>query len=301
MSQANSAAVMPSTEGNPPERAPVTDHLSVRPANAGPREVHFQFEQQQQRMGGALGVSVLSHAAFIVAIFLFIRFVPEPVRTAILPDRLNDDIVWLTQPGPGGGGGGGNKSPDPPKKAELTGKEKITVPAIKAPDPTPTKPEEPPVEQLDIPARTMAADTAVAAPGVLDSTRTDTSSTGSGTGTGAGSGQGSGLGEGSGGGTGGGVFQVGNGVESPRPIRQPKPSYTSEAMRAKVQGVTLLECIVEKDGSIDDCKVRRSLDQAFGLDQEAIKAARQWRFQPGTRQGEPVRVAVIIEMGFTLR
>jgi TonB family protein len=45
----------------------------------------------------------------------------------------------------------------------------------------------------------------------------------------------------------------------------------------------------------------RSLDSAFGLDQEAIKAARQWRFAPGTKQGEPVPVLVTIAIAFTLR
>ena len=43
------------------------------------------------------------------------------------------------------------------------------------------------------------------------------------------------------------------------------------------------------------------IDPVFGLDQEAIKAARQWRFAPGTRMGQPVPVQVIIELEFTLR
>ncbi len=52
----------------------------------------------------------------------------------MLPDSLNDRIIWLATPGPGGGGGGGgNKSPEPPRKAELPGKDKITVPVVKAP------------------------------------------------------------------------------------------------------------------------------------------------------------------------
>jgi outer membrane biosynthesis protein TonB len=47
--------------------------------------------------------------------------------------------------------------------------------------------------------------------------------------------------------------------------------------------------------------VVRSLDNTFGLDQEAIKAAKQWRFRPGTRLGEPVPVLITIELAFTLR
>jgi protein TonB len=72
-------------------------------------------------------------------------------------------------------------------------------------------------------------------------------------------------------------------------------------MRAKVQGVVLLECVVQTDGGVGNCSVQKSLDSSFGLDQEAIKAARQWRFRPGTRMGEPVPVLVTIELTFTLR
>ena len=68
-----------------------------------------------------------------------------------------------------------------------------------------------------------------------------------------------------------------------------------------VQGSVLLECIVNTKGEVTAIKVLRSLDANFGLDQEAIKAARQWRFAPGTRLGEPVSVVVSIELGFTLR
>jgi protein TonB len=47
--------------------------------------------------------------------------------------------------------------------------------------------------------------------------------------------------------------------------------------------------------------VTRSLDAEYGLDQEAIAAAKKWKFKPGTRQGKPVPVLVTIELTFTLR
>jgi len=55
------------------------------------------------------------------------------------------------------------------------------------------------------------------------------------------------------------------------------------------------------DGACGEVTVVRSLDSVFGLDLEAIKAARQWRFKPGTRLGEPVSVPVTIELDFVLR
>ena len=65
--------------------------------------------------------------------------------------------------------------------------------------------------------------------------------------------------------------------------------------------MVLLECVVRPDGSVGNVQVVRSLDSTFGLDQEAVNAARQWHFAPGTRMGEPVAVLVTIELTFTLR
>ena len=75
---------------------------------------------------------------------------------------------------------------------------------------------------------------------------------------------------------------------------------SSHALRTD-QGTVLVECVVRQDGSVGDVQVVRSLDPTFGLDQEAIKAAKQWRFRPGTRLGEPVPVLITIELTFTLR
>jgi periplasmic protein TonB len=278
----------------------VSSHLSVRPDTDGPVEVRFMFDQPDgQRIGRSLGAGLLTEIAAVGLVLLVMSLLPKKVYEAVLPDRLSDDIVWLSQPGPGGGGGGGNKMPDPPKKAELKGQQKISVPTPPEPKPEPPK-VEPPVEQLNIPAQTLAA-APVVSPGALSPNPNETQSTGSGSGTGAGPGQGSGLGPGFGGGTGGGAYRPGNGVNLPQPLKEVKPQYTADAMRAKVQGTVLLECVVLPDGSVGSVEVVRSLDSAFGLDQEAIRAAKQWRFRPGTRFGEPVAVLVTIELTFTLR
>jgi protein TonB len=312
MSQTQSSAMMPSTSPQAPvEQTQTLGHLTVRPEGLGPAEVHFSFEQQEKRMGGAIGVSILSHVALLLVFLLIASLVPERVREAILPDRLPNEIVWLAQPGPGGGGGGGgNEMKEPPKKAELPGKDKISVPVVKPPSVELQKPEPAPEPQpeVNIPAQTMAA-AETTAPGVIESQSAGTVSqgtgsgggAGTGTGTGMGPGQGSGLGPGYGGGTGGGAYRPGNGVEIPRIIREVKPQYTAEAMRAKIQGAVWLECIVLPDGSVGEVRISKSLDSTFGLDQEAVRAAKQWRFQPGTRFGEPVPVLITIELSFTLR
>ena len=96
------------------------------------------------------------------------------------------------------------------------------------------------------------------------------------------------------------TYRPANGVTLPRVLHDVKPPYTADAMRARIQGSVLLECVVETDGRVNRIHIVRSLDAVFGLDQEAVKAAEQWRFTPGTRDGAPVPVLVTIEMTFSL-
>jgi len=124
---------------------------------------------------------------------------------------------------------------------------------------------------------------------------------GTGEGGGIGPGGGDGLGPGEGGGTGGGVFRPGNGVAPPRVLREVRPEYTSEAMRARIQGTVWLDVVVLPDGMVGDVTVSKSLDTVFGLDSQAVAAARQWLFAPGMRLGEPVAVLVTLELFFNLR
>lgn len=95
------------------------------------------------------------------------------------------------------------------------------------------------------------------------------------------------------------IYEIGSGVTSPVLIRQVQPRYTKAAMDRKVQGTVEMEAIVLKDGTVGDVTVKRSLDEE--LDDQAIKALKQWTFKPGTKEGGAVNVQVQIEMTFTLR
>jgi len=97
------------------------------------------------------------------------------------------------------------------------------------------------------------------------------------------------------------VYNIGNGVTRPIELYSPKPKYTADAMRAKIQGVVAMSAVVMPDGSVTDIQIVRSLDQSFGLDEEAKRTARLWKFRPGTLKGEPVPVRIIIELEFNLR
>jgi len=87
----------------------------------------------------------------------------------------------------------------------------------------------------------------------------------------------------------------------PVPIHQERPQYTQAAMAAQIEGPVLLEATVLADGSTGDVKVTQSLDSTLGLDDEAVKALKQWTWKPGTRGGQPSSVSVQIEMKFTLK
>lgn len=101
---------------------------------------------------------------------------------------------------------------------------------------------------------------------------------------------------------GSGVAHVGDkGLTPPKPVKEVKPQYTPEAMKAKIQGEVTLECVVKADGTVDDVRVVKSLDAIHGLDEEAVKVAKQWRFKPGLKKGKPVPVAVTLEFAFTLK
>ena len=285
-------------------------HLAVHVDGLHAPDLTFSFERAQSRVG--VGASIATHVLFFAIAVFIATYAPEPSVSAPRAAEFNpESIVWLSEPGPGGGGGGGgNEMPEPPKKAEVPGKEQVSVPVTRPDPPQPQpKPEEPPEPMLNIPAKSLG-DVAQINPGVLDTPMPSSPISqgigtggggGTGAGTGIGSGKGAGLGPGEGGGTGGGYYRPGNGVELPRPIHQPRPNYTADAMRAKVQGTVWVECIVSPEGQCTNANITKSLDSVFGLDQEAVKAARQWRFIPGTRMGQPVPVLVTIELTFTLR
>lgn len=87
----------------------------------------------------------------------------------------------------------------------------------------------------------------------------------------------------------------------PTLIERVPPKYTPDAMRARIQGSVWIECVVQADGTVGNARIIQSLDRRFGLDEEAMAAARRWRFRPGLLNGKPVPVVVTIELMFSVR
>lgn len=97
------------------------------------------------------------------------------------------------------------------------------------------------------------------------------------------------------------VHKPGNGVTLPVVTKQVKAVYTQQAMDARIEGTVGLEVVVKSDGMVGDVKIARSLDPTYGLDDQAVKAMKQWQFKPGTKDGKPVAVQVDVMINFTLK
>ena len=86
----------------------------------------------------------------------------------------------------------------------------------------------------------------------------------------------------------------------PQILQQTVPTYTDDAIRAKVQGLVLIQMVVRKNGRVDSFKALKGL--GYGLEEKAIQEmAANWKFRPGTLQGRPVDVMATIEVSFNLR
>lgn len=223
----------------------------------------------------------------------------SPDVSAYLPmsNKKNDTI------GGGGGGGDRDKFQAPKGKLPKLSMEQITPPAVVVRNDAPKLPVEPTVvipPTVKLPSVNMPnlGDPMSKVAGPPSNGTGSGGGIGSGSGGGVGSGEGPGVGPGRGGGIGGGVFRIGGGVSPPRALSTPDPEYSEEARKAKYQGTVVLWLIVDANGRPRDLRVARSL--GMGLDQKAMEAVRNWKFEPAMKDGKPVAVQMNVEVSFRL-
>jgi protein TonB len=92
--------------------------------------------------------------------------------------------------------------------------------------------------------------------------------------------------------------RVGSGIRMPVRIVDAAPVYPVIARSAHVQGVVILEAVLDASGRADQVRVLRSIPL---LDQAAIDAVRQWRYTPTLLNGRPVPVIITVTVNFTLQ
>lgn len=74
---------------------------------------------------------------------------------------------------------------------------------------------------------------------------------------------------------------------APRPVTRVMPVYPSDALKQRVRGVVVLRVLVDEQGRPADIQVEQGARS--DLNAAATDAARQWRFEPGRKDGRAVR------------
>ncbi len=90
----------------------------------------------------------------------------------------------------------------------------------------------------------------------------------------------------------------GKAVKAPRITSAPEPDYNLFARSINLEGTVVLGTVVDETGHAVQTRVIRPV--GCGLDDKAVEILKRWTFQPATRDGQPVRVQINVEINFRL-
>ena len=93
-------------------------------------------------------------------------------------------------------------------------------------------------------------------------------------------------------------IRIGGSIKQPVKIHDVKPVYPDEAQAARVQGVVIIEAVIDPSGAVTNAHVLRSIPL---LDGAALGAVSQWQFTPTQVNGAPVSVIMTVTVNFTLQ
>jgi protein TonB len=93
--------------------------------------------------------------------------------------------------------------------------------------------------------------------------------------------------------------RVGGDVQRPALVHRVEPIYPPAAVVARLQGIVILEALVDRDGLVAEVKVLRSAGSI--LDREALTAVRQWRYSPLVRNGRRERFVLTVTLSFSVQ
>lgn len=95
-----------------------------------------------------------------------------------------------------------------------------------------------------------------------------------------------------------GPVRIGGQIQAPTLLHRVEPYYPQTAVDARLQGIVILEAIVDRDGTVAEVKVLRSANVL--LDREALMAVRQWRYSPLVLNGQRERFVLTVTLSFHL-
>jgi TonB family protein len=87
-------------------------------------------------------------------------------------------------------------------------------------------------------------------------------------------------------------------INAPKVIKKTEPQYTDQAKAASVEGTVTLDAELNENGRLSAFKIFKGL--GYGLDEKAIECAREWQFEPATRNGAPFTARVKVDVNFRL-
>jgi len=90
--------------------------------------------------------------------------------------------------------------------------------------------------------------------------------------------------------------RIGDNVTRPQKISGAAPVYTEVARKARVQGVVIVEAIIDEKGDVTNTRILKGLP--LGLDQAALEAVKTWKFKPAIFEGKPVKVYYTLTVNF---
>ena len=90
---------------------------------------------------------------------------------------------------------------------------------------------------------------------------------------------------------------MGGDIRPPTKIKDVARKYPDIAKQARVKGIVILEAIIDPTGNVTNVRVLRSIPL---LDQSAIDAVRQWKYEPTLLNGVPVPIVMTVTVNFTL-
>lgn len=92
------------------------------------------------------------------------------------------------------------------------------------------------------------------------------------------------------------VYELGPGITPPRVTRQVNPEYKQDTRGFRISGAVLIGLVISSRGEPKDPRVIRSIEKE--VDQSAVEAVMQWRFEPAKKGDKPVAVKVTVEIRF---
>lgn len=222
-------------------------------------ELDTSQEDREARTRLRIAVAVAVVVHLGLAIISLPQLATEPLRVG--PQR---DVYVVQQV---------RFKPPPPQARQQQPKQQRKARKIPIPDPTPDEPEPIVMEDIDLPEADLSdLDAVVFGAESIPSIP---------------------------GGMGRWPMKVGGGVLPPQKIYTPQPVYTEEARLARIQGVVILEAIIDEKGNVQQVKVLKGLPQ--GLSDSAVDTAREWTFKPATLDGKPVPVYFNLTVRFSLQ